>query len=669
MRHYAAILYHFKSTARPRCLTVGNRQTPRAIISFKTVLLLLITLSARGQRASTDSLRVLREVEVVDSRLVQLGSGDQVAPVLPQAIGAVAHRRLGELLMQYSAVNVRSYGPSGLSTASLRGTGGNHTAVFWEGINLQSSMNGGLDLTLVPVSFVDDVSLQFGGAGSLYGSGTLGGAIHLGTGSPDPTLGGNGRVHQQFGSFGQHYTGVNAGYRTAKTGTTLRWFDQRADYDYPFFNRFTQRKERRRHAGIDQHGVLVEQDWTPHAAHRLSAKYWYQDNHVQLPEIAAAGGGARATQADVFHRAVLHWQHQRTRQSWQARSALLYHRLAYHDPAGAQSDDRSYSWIAEGERTYYFDREHWLHTGLTHTYETAEVTNYPRPASRHRTALFASYRMLPLPSLEATVGVRETLIDRRWSPVLPSLGLAYRLAHRWQLRAKSARSYRVPTFNDLYWAGGGGAGNPDLQPERGWSHELGASWETRPGTSRSASAALTVFSNRVDQWIHWLPREGNVWSPVNVEQVWARGLELSGSAAYRLGEHLSARLWTHYSYTKSTKEAIEAGGNPRELHRQMVYTPYHQAKTSLQLHYRALTVGYSGLYVGEQYTTASNQRRLPAYPVHNVSLDVRWPLFEQHALLVGGQLNNLFARAYEVREGYPMPGRSYQLSLTYQFNQ
>lgn len=632
-------------------------------------LLSIISFSAWSQTSDApDSLRMLEEVRITDRRLSQFASGDKVAPVLPQAIGSVEHQRLATLLMQYSPVNVRSYGPTGLSTASLRGTGSNHTAVFWEGINLQSAMSGSLDLTLIPASFIDEASLQFGGAGSLFGSGTLGGAIHLSSEPAGTTLGWQGQVHQQIGSFGQHYTGVNAGYRTKQVSTYVRWFDQQADYDYPFFNRYTQRKERRQNAGINQHGLLIEQAWTPSASHRLSAKYWYQNNLVEIPEVAAAGGEAQATQADVFHRAVLQWRHQQSQQEWQVRAALLHHRLAYDDQVSIQADSRATSWITEAEHTYYINKEHWLHVGLNHTYETAEVENYPQPVARHRTALFMSYRARLLSTLEATVGARETFIDDTWSPFLPSLSLSYQAFQSWLIKAKVARSYRVPTLNDLYWAGGAAGGNPNLVPEQGWSHELGVAWETSAAHRIPISTELTVFSNHIDQWIHWLPDSLGVWTPVNVEQVWARGVELRGTVDHRFTPHFSVRLWADYTYTKATREQIKDSTNLDELHKQLVYTPHHQAKASVHTQYRAFTAGYSWMYIGEQFTSGSNRQYLSAYSVHNISLTFRWLMQPHHQLLISGQLQNLWDRVYEVRRGYPMPGRHYQISITYQFN-
>ncbi len=617
-----------------------------------------------------DSVWLLEEVPVTDSRLALFASGDKVAPVTGYAIGNMDYTNLSELLMKYSAINVRSYGVGGLSTASLRGTGSNHTAVFWEGINLQSSMNGSLDLTLMPVSFIDDISLQYGSAGSLFGSGAMGGAIHLASQGLSENDGWQGRLYQQLGSFGSTYTGLNVGVREGKFAVKVRGFASQADNDFPFFNIYKNRRETRQNAAIRQHGLLAETYLSLNSRHDLSLKYWFQDNLVHIPSVVAAGGKARATQADVFHRAILQWQWQERNNILKAHTALVYHNLVYDDKMREPSLSQSTSWITEVGNTHYLNDKNWLYAGLNHTYETATVDSYGanRP-QRNRTALYLSYRTLLIRKLEGTLGMRETLIDGKPSPFLPSLGLSYALTQQWHLKTKVARSYRVPTFNDLYWVGAGGLGNPDLQPEKGWSSEVGIQASDHTMGQVSISGEATIFSSSINQWIGWVPVTASEWSPINVEQVWARGVEVSGNMQYQFSRKLSAQVWGTYTYTKSTKEKINDGGSATELHKQLIYTPYHQFKASVNMYYQQWTVGYSHLFVGDQFATSSNQLTLPYYNIGDFSLTYQWKISHQHQLLLNGKLNNAFNKDYEVRRGYPMPGRNYHISIIYQFNQ
>ncbi|MFP4292656.1 MAG: TonB-dependent receptor plug domain-containing protein [Cyclobacteriaceae bacterium] len=636
---------------------------------MKTGFLLLLILLHTCLMAQTeeDSVRMLQPLEISDTRLQTFTTGEKIEKPLLHTIGSVESHNLGQVLMKYSAINVRSTGISGLSTASLRGSGSNHTPVFWEGINLQSSMNGTLDLTLMPLSLLDEVSLQFGSSGSLFGAGTLGGAIHLSSDAAiDP--GPQANLHQQVGSFGSYYSGLSTAYRQGNTAFRLRAFHNQAENDFPYFNRFRNQEERRQHSGIRQQGLLAESYFSPARKHDLSIKYWYQDNAVEVPGVAAAGGQALATQEDVFHRLLGEWKHIHKNKQWKARSALLRSRLHYQDGRQLSARSASTSWISELENTLYLDQEQWLYLGLNHTYEEAEVDNYgENKPVRNSTSLFASYRSLPLQGLEASLGLRQSLVDGELAPLLPSFSLSYLLNNRWQLRSKVARSFNLPTFNDLYWTGGS-TGNPELQPEQGWSAEIGVinslSWKEK----LSLQTDLGIYSKLMDDWIQWVPITQSRWTPVNVQQVWARGLEFNTELKYNYSENLLLRFWALYSYTLSTRKKISPEGNPRELHKQLIYTPYHQGKASAQIKLKSYEAGISWLLMGKQYTNGSNRESLPSYATFDLSAGYQWTLHRNHSLSVRGTLQNLLDHYYEVRQGFPMPGRNYQINLIYQFN-
>ncbi|MEO0333861.1 MAG: TonB-dependent receptor, partial [Bacteroidota bacterium] len=400
------------------------------------------------------------------------GSGDKVSTILPQAIGYTKPNNLAQLLMRYSAVNVRSYGISGLSTASLRGSGSNHTPIFWEGINLQSSMNGSLDLTLMPAFFLDNIALQHGSAGALYGAGTLGGAIHLGS-DIQLQAGASGKLFQQWGSFGDRQTGVQLQYGDQKGLVRIRAFDRQADNDFPYYNIYRSQEERRQHAGIVQRGILAEFYRELSSHQRINIKYWLQDNQVEIPGVAAAGNSNQALQNDLFHRVVLDWELAQPKYKVEARTAILGHQLVYNDNIRETSTSEAISWITELQGTFFLQEEQWLLGGINYTYEQAEVLNYgANLPQRNRTALFLSYNTQLYERLDASVSLRETLIDRAWSPILPSLSLAYSIDPNWQLRTKVGRSYNLPTFNDLFWSGAS-QGNANLLPEEGWGTEIG----------------------------------------------------------------------------------------------------------------------------------------------------------------------------------------------------
>lgn len=76
----------------------------------------------------------------------------------------------------------------------------------------------------------------------------------------------------------------------------------------------------------------------------------------------------------------------------------------------------------------------------------------------------------------ATVGARETVVEanKRYDAFTPQFALLKKLDNNSSLYANAAKSFKMPTFTQIY--GGGGANftaNPFLEPEEGWTYEFG----------------------------------------------------------------------------------------------------------------------------------------------------------------------------------------------------
>ena len=88
--------------------------------------------------------------------------------------------------------------------------------------------------------------------------------------------------------------------------------------------------------------------------------------------------------------------------------------------------------------------------------------------------------------------------------------------------------YRFPTINDLYWSPGG---NENLNPENGYSTDLGLLW-TKDLSNTQLYFEPTIYSRWIDNWIIWQPT-GTYWSPMNVKKVWNRGIETNSSISFK----------------------------------------------------------------------------------------------------------------------------------------
>ena len=120
-----------------------------------------------------DSLRTrqLSQTEVVAERNTAAMAGAKGLRIDSSIVRAYEQSTLADLLTQQSSIFIKGYGLGNLATSSFRGAGAAHTMVVWNGFNLQSPTSGQLDLSLIPVAFLDEVAIQYGGDGIRYGGG------------------------------------------------------------------------------------------------------------------------------------------------------------------------------------------------------------------------------------------------------------------------------------------------------------------------------------------------------------------------------------------------------------------------------------------------------------------------------------------------------------------
>ena len=99
---------------------------------------------------------------------------------LSEAVLRNKSNTLTDLLQENTGVYLKNYGPGMLSTIAFRGTGAEHTALVWNGININYPMLGLADFATIPVNGFSSLTLVHGSSSNLYGSSAIGGASVLG---------------------------------------------------------------------------------------------------------------------------------------------------------------------------------------------------------------------------------------------------------------------------------------------------------------------------------------------------------------------------------------------------------------------------------------------------------------------------------------------------------
>ncbi len=634
----------------------------------------LISLGTYAQAELHDSLRTLRldEVIVQQERLKasEIGLGELTIDSL--SIEYARGNNFAEMMRRVGMGQMRSNGPSGLSTPSIRGTGGSQTAILWNGINLQSPLSGQQDLSLIPIAFIDEVKIQKGGSASLYGSGAIGGSIQL-QNSFRFNQGFSISSNQLVGSFGNHYQGYSIDYSNKNMATSTKFFRRKLDNDFEYTNNYVRPKLReiRSHSNVKQLGILQQNDWRVNGKNQVGLKLWLQDNQVNIPESILVSKDSKAIQNDQFFRGLLQWNYDHAKIGVTYKQAFIRHELNFKDSLFSVNSTSIYSsWVNQLEGRFDLRESLVLVAGFNHTHQQSDVAAFGITSpKRNNTSLFGSFRYTNKEkALQLAINFRNELIDNVFTPFSPSIGINFHGLPKLAFSANFSRNYRVPTFNDLYWKGEGGHGNPDLQTETSWNQEIGIQYDIINSTNRHLYFKSAVYTSIIDNWILWRPITASDWTPDNVKQVWSRGIESRFAGSTFIGSLL---LEGHVSYnlTKTTNNKLFSNRNGNELNKQLAYTPLHQGTIYLKVTLNKFNLVFTHNFIGKQFTDDENisSFALPSYQILNAVMSRNFK-----TKLVSGsmhfEVNNLFNETYENRRGYPMYGKNFSLGITIQFN-
>jgi outer membrane receptor protein involved in Fe transport len=243
--------------------------------------------------------------------------------------------------------------------------------------------------------------------------------------------------------------------------------------------------------------------------------------------------------------------------------------------------------------------------------------------------------------LTATLGLRYDYHSDYNNQLDPRVGVLLRLPADSRLRASASRSFRAPTFNDLYWpATAFTAGNPNLKPETAWNYELGVEKDW-PNIS---TLKVAGFYRDVKDLINWAPDENFVWRPSNISdaKVWG------GEAEFVLFPAKGWAIPLNYSYLYPRDEST---GDP------IPNKPKHMVNVGVDYRSRfglkgSLKGRYVRFYVSQGSTLNQDYFVLDARVGYEFKV---WQYASGEAYL---SLTNALDEEYQTVEGYPMPPRS-----------
>lgn len=628
------------------------------------LLCMLYTLSLFAQQQTGDTLIHLLPFEVSANRLTVFSPGSKIIPFDSASFLRNQHLTLADLLQQESTVFIKSYGPGALASTSFRGGNAAHTAVLWNGFVLNNAMNSQTDFSLFPLFAFNSVSLQYGGGSSLWGSGAVGGSIHLQQAIQcneglKVSAGFSAGSFKRFAGFASVLLSEN------KSATSIRVFRQSAANQFPYRNIFLPDSAGavQQHAATENTGIMAQHMQLLGNYNKLTFSVWLQQAHREIPPNMLQESND-AQQADNALRYCGEWSRTKGKASHFVRAAHFYEQLLYESSASQiQASHHTSTVIAEAETRIKMGAHNILNVGLNNTLAQVRSSGYAKNIQQNRTAFFVSFRKrMWMERLQALVSARQEVMEGYKIPFVYSIGADYRVWKTITWKNQFARVYRLPGLNDLYWQPGG---NPLLKPESGYSAESGLSMNMPLVAEKLIlQSDVTYFSRKLENWIVWTP-SGVIWSPQNLLLVWSRGVETQSSLSWQQ-KNTAISLTLSSNYVVSTNIRTRSA-NDASYDKQLMYVPMYSGFARMDVRIKNISAAYTQRYTGYRYTSTDNTEFLPPFYYASARMAYR-VLVGQYEWHVFAQAENLFNTNYMAMLAYAMPLRHYNLGINIQFS-
>lgn len=552
-----------------------------------------------------------------------------------------------ELLASVAGIDIGNNGGLGkLSSIFIRGAESDHTLLLVDGVRVASATAGTAAIELIPVEQIDRIEIVRGPRSTLYGTDAIGGVIQIFTRHAPRSTGLSFGAKAGSGSHDTRSFGANFAARGDRA-----WLSLGAEsYDTNGFNSCASA------AGAAFAACFVDEpdaDGLRNNSGSLSAGYSFNDSwNARLDSLVAQG----RTEYDgsIFSGNETEFSQQALSVSldgalgagWHTRVSLgrnedhqdyLFHDTTGTVPTGTIDTNRNTASVQlDGRLT-----ETWrLITGVDHQRDEVDSDTPYDVDSRNTTGVFGELHGA-FGAWSALAGARYEDNEQFGDHLVGNAALGRALARGLKLTASWGTAFHAPTFNELYYPG---FSNPDLEPEKSRSFELGLSGRVTPVR---LDWSLNVFQTDIDQLIGF----DSGFAIVNINESRIRGAELRGdwrNERWRAGGQIT-RL-----------DPINRSGGDLLLPRRS------KENATLELHrlWPSLSIGTLARYQGRRFDDLANTHPLGGY----VTVDLMVTQKIGSAFEVQARVANLLDHDYQTAAFYLQDGRNYSMTLRYRFD-
>ena len=676
----------------------------------------LFTSMAQGK---LDSVQHVREIVVVSKPAMR-----EVVP--SQKLNGELLERLNthtvaDALRYFSGIQLKDYGGvGGIKTVNIRSMGTHHLGISYDGVELGNAQNGQIDLAQFSLDNVEEITLYNGQKSAIFQPASdfgNAGSVYIRTREPEfRRYGGTGarryentnlRFRAQYGSSDMFRLSALWEQRLSETvssSVSAGFLTASGKYKFHYERRYPDGTMAWDTTAVRQNGDIHAERIEANLYGRLWQGSWQMKGYLYYSARGIPGAivnnvwkrGERQQDLNTFFQAAYDKSiGDKFATRWLAKYAYYNTHYVNRDSTQLPVDNRY------KQQEVYFSTANVLEllpnwsASLSYDFKwnklDADIWNFAYPTRISNLVSLAT--AIDYKHLKAQGSVLATFINdsyRRYggtgargyenSPAaanssfftlhssLQKLTPAFFVnvypfrGTFFSLRAYVKQSFRMPTFNDLYYTD---MGNANLVPERATQYDVGFALNkhfTR-GIVRHAEMHFDAYYNTVHDKIVAYPKGQQFrWTMLNLGKVHIKGIDVEAETDLQIGKDWVATARAQYTYQDARDVTDPADSYYND---QIPYIPWHSGSAILGLKYKGWDLNYSFIYAGERYDEQENILYNHMEPWYTSDLSLRYQfMLHRTKFIAQAEVNNLLDQDYEVIVNYPMPGINYALSLT-----
>jgi vitamin B12 transporter len=604
-----------------------------------SAIALAAAFSASAQTESAPQAKVaqLKEVVVTATRVAQPLS-DLVADVTildRDTLERSSAAGLGDVLARVPGVEIaRNGGAGGTTSVYVRGAETRFTAVYIDGVRVDSQSTGGANWQAIPLSQVDRVEVLRGPAAAVYGSDAMAGVIQIFTRKGEAAFApvasvGAGSFDTSKASLG--FSGAHEGVDYALNV---------ANEDSVGFNSRTITTQNPDKDGYHLESASGRLGWQINPDHRLEATALSSQLNSQYD--SGLTGDARSF-----------YNLQAVGVNWQAQWNDVYStKFSVSESRDKYETQPSPYLTVTTLRSYLLQNNfklgaHLVTAGLERKED--QLTNAPIDRMRSQDAAALGYgynagghtvQLNWRNDNDSEFGAQDT----------GSVAYGYALTPQWRATASAGSAFRAPTLYQRFSK----YGVASLQPETSRNLEVGLRY-----SQQSTDFGVVVYRNQVRNLITYVTGSGacqNGGPPValssrgcygNTAEAEYTGLTVSGGTRWGgVGVHASLDLQDPRDKVTGNLLARRAS---------------QHGTVGMDTRVGSWTLGADAQLAGDRYDNAANTTLLPGYVLLN--LTASRPVARDWTFLA--RVDNLLDQKYTLASTYATAGQSVFFSLTW----